>query len=470
MIHKTQKMETYKNLIEKTFEFPNNEFKVHDNQLVFNGVNLQEIVEKYGTPLRLTYLPKVGEKIKTARNLFEEAFDKLNYKGKYIYSYCTKSNHFKFIIEETLKHGCQIETSSAFDIDIIEKLYLENKLEKDILIICNGFKRPQYISNIIKLINKGFINCTPILDHLDEIKQYRNYITKEFNIGIRCASDEEPQFEFYTSRLGIRYTDIIDHYRKEIAPFSNIKLKILHFFINSGIKDSSYYWSELNRLVHKYCELKKVCPELDTLDIGGGFPIKTSLNCSFDFEHIVTEITKTVQRICKAHNVEEPNIMTEFGSYTVAESGAMIYSILNKKLQNDKELWYMIDSSFITNMPDTWALNQRFILLGINNWDAEYQKVNLGGLTCDSMDYYNSETHSANVFLPKFNPNKNEQYIGFFHTGAYQESIGGYGGIQHCLIPNTKHVVITKNENGDLIDQLFEDEQSSEAMLKILGY
>ena len=463
-------MESYKNLIEKTFEFPNEEFKINDNQLVFNGVHLEGIIKKYGTPLRLTYLPKIGEKIQTARNLFEQTFKKLNYQGNYIYSYCTKSNHFKFILEETLLHGCQIETSSAFDIDIIQKLHKENKLKKDILILCNGFKRPQYITNIVNLIEQGFENCIPIVDHLEEITAYRTQITKDFKIGIRCASDEEPQFEFYTSRLGIRYTDIIDHYHKEIAPYPNIKLKVLHFFINSGIKDNSYYWSELNRIVHKYCELKKVCPELDTLDIGGGFPIKTSLNFSYDFEHIVTEITKTIQRICLENDVTEPHLITEFGSYTVAESGAMIYSILNKKLQNDKELWYMIDSSFITNMPDTWAVNQRFILLGINNWNSEYQKVNLGGLTCDSMDYYNSETHSANVYLPKFDNTKEEQYIGFFNTGAYQESIGGYGGIQHCLIPNTKHIVITKDENGNLIDELFEDEQSSEAMLKILGY
>ena len=74
------------------------------------------------------------------------------------------------------------------------------------------------------------------------------------------------------------------------------------------------------------------------------------------------------------------------------------------------------------------------------------------------------------MFLPKFDQSKEEQYIGFFHTGAYQESIGGYGGIQHCLIPNTKHIVITKNEDGELVDELFEDEQSSKAMLKILGY
>src|SRR5437660_6946318 len=35
---------------------------------------------------------------------------------------------------------------------------------------------------------------------------------------------------------------------------------------------------------------------------------------------------------------------------------------------------YMIDSSFITTLPDTWGISQRFILLAINNWEREYQR------------------------------------------------------------------------------------------------
>ena len=61
-------------------------------------------------------------------------------------------------------------------------------------------------------------------------------------------------------------------------------------------------------------------------------------------------------------------------------------------------------------------------------------------------------------------------YIGFFHTGAYQDSISGYGGIKHCLIPSPKHVVIDRDENGQIVDYLFNDEQKPEDMLRILGY
>ena len=244
---------------------------------------------------------------------------------------------------------------------------------------------------------------------------------------------------------------------------------MLHFFINTGIKDTAYYWSELSRFVYKYCELKKICPELDTIDIGGGFPIKTSLGFEYDYQYMVDQIVENIQWICEKNNVEVPNIFTEFGSFTVGESGATIYSVLDQKLQNDKELWYMIDGSFITHLPDVWGLNQKFILLAINNWEEPFHKVNMGGLTCDSQDYYNSEAHSFEVFLPNVGPQK-PQYIGFFHTGAYQESLGGYGGIQHCLIPAPKHVLINKDEKGNVTSELFAEEQQSDAMLKLLGY
>lgn len=130
----------------------------------------------------------------------------------------------------------------------------------------------------------------------------------------------------------------------------------------------------------------------------------------------------------------------------------------------------MIDSSFMTTLPDAWAINKRFIMLAINNWETPYERVLLGGLTCDSDDYYNSEQHSNAIFLPKFSSDAPTQYIGFFNTGAYQESISGYGGLQHCLIPAPKHVVISRDEDGDWNTRLFAKEQSYKSMLKILGY
>ncbi len=460
----------YIDLIEQTFEFPQEEFKVVDNELYFNDVPLMDIIKQYGTPVKLTYLPKISSQIQRAKRLFNVAMAKVDYQGDYYYAYCTKSSHFSFVLEEALKNDIHIETSSAFDINIINELYEQGKLNKDIYIICNGFKRPQYIENIIEIIEKGFSNVIPVLDNIYEIDQLTPLLKNKCKVGIRIASEEEPKFEFYTSRLGIRYNEIIDFYKNKIQNNPLFELKMLHFFINTGIKDDAYYWNELSKCINVYCELKKICPELEFINIGGGFPIKNSLAFSYDYEYMAEEIVAQIKTISNQNGVPEPNIFTEFGSFTVGESGAVLYSIINQKKQNDRELWNMIDSSFMTTLPDTWAINQRFILLAINNWNAEYERVNLGGLTCDSHDYYNAEAHANAIFLPKINGNGNTLYIGLFHTGAYQESLGGYGGIQHCLIPAPKHIIIDKNEEGEIVTKLFSKEQSYKSMLKILGY
>ena len=165
-----------------------------------------------------------------------------------------------------------------------------------------------------------------------------------------------------------------------------------------------------------------------------------------------------------------PNIYTEFGSYTVGESMAHIYSVIAQKTQNEREIWYMIDSSFITTLPDTWGIGERFLLLPINKWDEEYQRVVLGGITCDSHDYYDSEEHINEVFLPKLNGHPEPLYLGFFHTGAYQDQISGYGGIKHCMIPSPKHIIVGHDKNGKLVDWVYAKEQTAQSMLKILGY
>jgi arginine decarboxylase len=459
----------YIDLISQTYDFPQDEFTLKGDELKFHDIDLMGLVEKYGAPLKFTYLPKISENIGRAKKWFQEAIEKYDYKGNYNYCYCTKSSHFKHVLDEALKNNIHIETSSAFDIDIVNSLKDKGKITKDTYVICNGFKRDQYVSNIANLINGGHHNCIPIIDNYEEIALLTKEIDKDFKIGIRIASEEEPKFEFYTSRLGIGYKNIVPFYEDQIKNNDQVELKMLHFFINTGIRDNAYYWNELQKCLRVYTKLKKVCPSLDSLNIGGGFPIKNSLAFEYDYQYMIDEVINQIKLTCEEEGVPVPHIFTEFGSFTVGESGGAIYEVLYQKQQNDREKWNMINSSFITTLPDSWAISKRFIMLAINRWQDRYERVLLGGLTCDSDDYYNSEQHMNAIYLPKYEK-ENPLYIGFFNTGAYQETIGGFGGLQHCLIPSPKHILIQKNDDGSLSTELFSEQQKSEDLLKILGY
>jgi len=463
---------TYFDLIEQSFYFPQEGFDLRDKFLTFHGVSLKYLIEKYDTPFRFIYLPKIGDQIKKARNLFNRAIKNNGYHGKYHFCYCTKCNHFYHVISEALKHNVNLETSSEFDIDLILKLYEEKKIDKNRFIIHNGYKTDEYLLKILELQNTGFKNSIIILDSLKELSRLLKFKSDhKIKIGLRMSINEEAQSAYYTSRLGIPHTEILDFFNKNIEGNERVELKMLHFFVDSGIKDTLYYWGEFQKALKLYVDLKKECTSLDSFNLGGGFPIRNHLGFEYNYEYMINEIITSIKDTCVKEKIEEPDIYTEFGRYTVGESGAIIFKVLENKQQNDAEAWYIINNSLMNTIPDAWSIHEKFILLPINKWDNEYQRVNIGGISCDHSDYYNSEDLNQEIMLPKYsNRDKEPLYLGFFHTGAYQDSISGYGGIKHCLIPSPKHVIIDRDEKGNFIDYVYREEQSSEEMFKILGY
>jgi len=462
---------SYHDLIEQSYYFPQDGFDLQNGYLTFHGISIKYLIETYGTPFKLTYLPHIGVQIKRARNLFNRAIKKNNYKGKYYYCYCTKCCHFQHIIQSVLQHTSNLETSSTFDIELILRLYRLGQMKKSSIIIHNGYKSKEYLQMIIQLQELGFKNSIVVLDSMEEVERLLSLdIKNRIKIGLRMAINEEPQSNYYTSRLGISPNKILDFYEERIAGNELLELSMLHFFVDSGIKDSLYYWGEFQKALKLYVNLKKRCKTLDSFNIGGGFPIRNNLRFNYDYEDIINQIVSNIKDTCVAENIQEPDIYTEFGKYTVGESGAIIFSVIDQKQQNDKELWYLIDNSLMNTIPDAWSIFEKFVLLPINHWANEYTPVNIGGISCDHSDYYNSEDFNQAVILPRSTKEEEPLYIGFFHTGAYQDSISGYGGIKHCLIPSPKHIIIDRDAKGNFVDSIYRNEQSAEDMLRILGY
>ncbi len=69
---------TYSGLVDQTFNFPQEGFEIKDGYLQFNGLDLKALINKYGTPLKLTYLPKIGMQINKAKEMFVKAIKNTN--------------------------------------------------------------------------------------------------------------------------------------------------------------------------------------------------------------------------------------------------------------------------------------------------------------------------------------------------------------------------------------------------------
>jgi arginine decarboxylase len=97
------KSTSYQELIDQSYDIDKHGFEVKDNKLSFQDIDITKIVEKHGSPLKISYLPKISSQIQKAKENFKKALENHEYKGKYIYAYCTKSSHFNFVLDTVLE-------------------------------------------------------------------------------------------------------------------------------------------------------------------------------------------------------------------------------------------------------------------------------------------------------------------------------------------------------------------------------
>ncbi|MDH5507359.1 MAG: arginine decarboxylase, partial [Anaerolineae bacterium] len=186
----------------------------------------------------------------------------------------------------------------------------------------------------------------------------------------------------------------------------------------------------------------------------------------FDYQLFANLLLGKIKEICDRHDVPVPDVMGEFGRYTVAEHGSHIFRVISKKDNGSRLPWYIIDGSVMSSFPDIWAIGEHFVVLPLNHLDKPFQQVQLGGITCDSDDVYPSQSSQASLYLPV---ETEGLYLGFFNVGAYQEMLGGVGGTKHCVIPEADELVIDRDETGAYTFEKIPG-QSAQNVLANLGY
>ncbi len=461
---------TYWDYIKAKNNLSKHGFHVEGGTLYRQGLSMKGIIDQFDSPIRLAYLPQITQQIEKARDWFNQAIQDQQYQGEYHYAYCTKSAHFRFILETALASNVHLEVSSPMDLILIEKLYEADQLSMDTLILNNGFKSKPYLQKIADLIESDKINMLPILDNEEEWNALQHLINRKFNVGIRIAvNDGNPQGIAH-GRLGFQSTDVLHFVKNKLLPNPKASLKMLHFFVDSGITNTDAYWNNLERILQLYTQLKKHCPSLNALNLGGGFPIAHQLDFDYDYEDMVNQILQRIAIYCNQHQIPHPDIYTEFGTFTVGESGSFLFEVIGQKKHTSLADWYFIDNGFLSTIPDNWGAEQAFIILPLNHWDKPIKAVHLGGISCDYSDFYHQPKQKHQLILPDIDQLDEPLYLGIFNVGAYQEALSGFGGIKHCLLPSPKVILVDKDKKDQFNFRSFSNVQDAENMLKTLGF
>lgn len=438
-------------------------------QLVLGGPHDQGLGLSLPSPLEIVYLPLIRTKIDQMRSVFAAARAATGYPGQCHYAYTSKANVAEEVVRTAVRTGVHYEITSAIDLAIVRLLARGGHLNPAAWVICNGFKpRGSAYAVEILALQRERGGLLPVLEDLSELESLAGS-GLPFEVGLRQKAyghhATQAEMEANNSRFGLT-TDSLWQAAEAVAAAPNLKLKLYHAMVGSQITDAAGFLDRLTPPLHVYARLRQKFPSLSVFDFGGGMPAPMTLDFQFDYAGFIRSLLTRLQEVCGGCGVPPPDILGEFGRYTVTEHGAHIFKVVMSKDNGSRHPWYILNGSIMSSLPDSWALGEHFIALPLNHLDRPFRRVQLGGITCDSDDVYPPRSSEAALYLPV---ETEGLHVGFFSIGAYQEMLGGAGGSKHCLLPEADELLVERAADGRYLFQRIAG-QNAARVLTNLGY
>ena len=137
-----------------------------------------------------------------------------------------------------------------------------------------------------------------------------------------------------------------------------------------------------------------------------------------------------------------------------------------KKLQDRIQEKYLVNFSAFQSLPDFWGLAQQFPIMPLDRLDEKpTNPASIWDITCDS-DGEIGFNRDFPLYLHDIDVSKEEYFLAFFLTGAYQEVLG----MKHNLFTHPTEAIINFDEKGNYTVENLIEAQNLMDVLDDLDY
>ncbi|MGI6049502.1 MAG: diaminopimelate decarboxylase [Acetivibrionales bacterium] len=353
-----------------------------------------KLAEKYGTPLYVYSEAVLRERCREMKNLLPGENVRINYSAKAN----TNLDLLKIIKDE----GLDVDAMSPGEIYIEQLAGFEND-------------RIFFIPNNVSEEEMKFAIERDILTSVDSLSQLEMFgkinpggkVAVRFNPGIGAGHHEKVVTAGEKTKFGVQM-DFIPQV-KDILKKYNLKLVGINQHMGSLFLD----WHIYIEGVKSFLTIAKEFPELEFVDIGGGFgvPYKPDEE-RLDLSRLAKELEIVIDRFIEQHPNKDIIIKMEPGRYIVAECGVLLGTVHSVK-QNYGTTYIGTDIGFnVLVRPVMYDSYHEVAIIKKNNDDGtEEELVTVVGNICESGDIL-----AKDRMLPKSEPG---DIITVFNAGAY---------------------------------------------------
>jgi diaminopimelate decarboxylase len=366
------------------------------------GVSVQSLIAKYGSPLFVYSERKIRENYKKMKRLFDARYPKVQFAWSY------KTNYLNAVCNVYHQEGSWAEVVSRFEYD--------KAIKNGVLpahIIFNGPDKSE--DDLRTAINNDSLIHIDHLDELYQLSELAMEMGKKPRVAIRVNMDTGiyPMWD----RFGFNYEsgqawDAIT----KIIQADKLNFVGLHCHIGTYMLAPSAYAVAANKMADLALGIKlKFNRSVDYIDMGGGFPSKNTLKGSYlPGADYVPELSEYAEAICSTllnagfSQTELPYLYLETGRALIDDSGFLLGTVVaNKRLSDGRKATIM---DFGVNLMFT-AFWYDHKITPAQDFSMYTEDCVLYGPLCMNIDVVRE-----NISLP---PLKSGDHVVVHHVGAY---------------------------------------------------
>lgn len=378
------------------------------NHLVIGGVDTQELVRKYGTPVNVYDLSLIKEKIYAFKDAFKE------YEKKTQVAYASKAFSSLALYELLADEDVSLDVVSGGEL----YLAIRAGFPKERIHFHGNNKSYDELETAIS----ENIGCI-VVDNFVEIDMIQETAEKQgrvVDVLIRVTPGVEAHTHEYIttgqadSKFGFDLASgQVEKAIEQINDSENINCIGLHAHIGSQIFEVDGYEAVIEKLIVKAKEWESAYDfHLNVLNVGGGFGIRyTEEDAPLPLDHYARAIMDAVRKHTELNGLDLPEIWIEPGRSIVGEAGTSLYTIGTHKEIPSIRKYVSVDGGMADNIrPALYQAAYTGVLANRVEVEDE-EKVSIAGKACESGDML-----IWDIGLPRTAQN---DILAVFSTGAY---------------------------------------------------
>ena len=310
------------------------------------AVELSDVVEEAKArglkfPLLIRFQDILRHRVQSINEAFRGSIAEFNYQGKYRGVFPIKVNQLREVVEEILDAGKPY--NFGLEVGSKPELFagLALQAEPDSLIICNGYKDPNFIRMALMGIKLGK-KVIMVVEKLEELKQIIS-VSRPFGveplIGIRSRLLSKGAGKWADSagenaKFGLTTVELLA--AADLLKAENLThcFKLIHFHIGSQVPDILTVKKAVQEAARFYAKLYKMGFPVEYIDVGGGLGVdydgsRSAFDSSTNYtlQEYTNDVVYYIGDVCNAEKVPHPDIISESGRALVAHHSVLIVEV-----------------------------------------------------------------------------------------------------------------------------------------------